>query len=242
MSKKLPIIPTIFTIFALILLLTLGSWQVKRLLWKNSVIAEISERVAMPPVDLPDGRIDIEKLKYRRIIITGHFLNDKEIHLFTGAKEMRGKPGYNIITPLEIGSGRVIIVDRGWVPASMKERDARKDTIINGDVSIIGMLHAGEHKAMFTPDNDIEKNLWFWIDIPAIASFTGKALDNVYVRALVEDGNERTLPIAGEAMVKVRNDHLSYAVTWYSFAIILLVIYTLYIRGLGVRFRVKKHK
>lgn len=231
MKAKLPLIPTLFTVTSLIILLCLGSWQVKRLLWKNHLVAEISERVALPPIEIRHGKIDLETTKYRKVKISGHFLHDKEVHLFTGSKELRGDPGYNIFTPLESKDGTAILVDRGWVPTTKKDSNTRPESLLKGEISIIGMLHEGEKRATFTPDNDIEKNLWFWIDIPAIAGFTGKELDNVYVRAIIGDEVSNDLPMPGKVTIELRNDHLQYAIIWYSFAIILVVIYTIYIRG-----------
>ncbi len=241
MKTKLPLIPTIFTIAAIIVLLTFGTWQVQRLVWKKNLVAQIAEKVALAPIELPDN-IDIESIKYQRILLEGHFLHDKEIHLFTGPHKMNGESGYNIFTPLETKNGKVVLVDRGWVPAKQKQSANRPETLIEGEVALIGMLHAGEHQGRFTPDNDIEKNLWFWIDIPAIAGFTGKQLDNVYVRALDTDGVENILPVAGKATIELRNDHLQYAIIWYSFAVILLIIYIIYIRGLGFRCQVSGKK
>jgi surfeit locus 1 family protein len=240
MKAKLPLIPTIFTISALIILLVLGSWQVKRLLWKNQLVTQTESRMAMPAIPLPYGKPDIDSLKYRKFIVSGHFLHDKEVHLFTGAKVMRGKPGYNIFTPLVRDNGSAVLVDRGWVPASKKERSKRPETLVEGEVSLVGMLHEGEHKATFTPENDIEKNLWFWIDIPTIAGFSGNDMDNVYVRALLDKSAENSLPVAGESKIEVRNDHLQYAIIWYSFAIILLIIYTIYVRRQASDVRIQK--
>jgi len=231
MKVKLPLIPTAFTVLALIVLLTLGTWQVQRLAWKNNLVNEINKNSALPPIDFPYGNVDIEALKYRRVIISGHFLHDKEVHLFTGARVMNGDPGYNIFTPLENKNGEVVLVDRGWVPTKKKERESRPEALIDGEVSLVGMLHSGETKGRFTPDNNISKNLWFWLDIPTIAGFTGKHIDNVYVRALDDGADSAGLPIAGKATTEIRNDHLQYAVIWYSFAIILLIIYRIYIKN-----------
>lgn len=238
MKKQLSHTQTIITICAFIVLLILGSWQIQRLLWKNHLVAEINERINMPPLEFPHIKIDIENLKYRRITITGYFLHDKEIHLFTGVKEMGGESGYNIFTPLESKDG-VILVDRGWVPAKQKERETRPQTLIKGNISITGMIHTGEHQGTFTPKNNIEKNIWFWIDIPAIAGFTGKTIENMYVRALVGEDKNNILPIAGKSTIEIRNDHLEYAIIWYSLAIILLVIYVIYTRS-GKKIRTQK--
>lgn len=194
----------------------------------------------MPPEPLPQDNIDIENLKYRKVIVTGHFLHDKEIHLFTGAQKMGGDPGYHIITPLERKKGSVILVDRGWVPAKQKAPESRPETLLKGDISITGMLHSGEHPGLFTPKNNPEKNLWFWIDIPTIAGFTGKTIENVYVRALAGGNDADSLPIAGKETIEVRNDHLEYAITWYSLSVILLVIYLVYIKQQEKELRVKK--
>jgi surfeit locus 1 family protein len=237
MTRKFPLIPTAFSFFGIILLLTLGTWQVQRLNWKNHLIAQIAQRALMPPVTLEPGKIDIESLKYRKIIVKGHFLNDKEVHLFTGAKQMRGEPGYDIITPVEQADGTIILVDRGWVPANKKNPSLRPETLINGEILITGMLQSGELPGIFTPENNPERNLWFWLDIPKIASFTGKTIGNVYVRALAGADDEGKLPMPGKANIEIRNDHLEYAIIWYSLAVILSVIYLIYVReqGLGVR-------
>lgn len=231
MKTKLPLFPTIFTICAFVVLMILGTWQVKRLVWKNYTIEEISQRGEMPAIDLSKEWVNIDTMKYRKIAMKGHFLHNNEIHLFTGPREMRGDPGYNILTPFELKNGDVVLVDRGWVPATQKERSSRPETLVQGDISIVGMLQSGEHQGMFTPDNNIAKNLWFWLDMPAIAGFTGKQFDNVYVRALENSGAENGLPIAGKATVEIRNDHLQYAIIWYSLGIILLAIYTIYIKN-----------
>ena len=235
MIMRPTLIPTIFTLVTIIILLALGTWQLKRLYWKNNLVTEITERGKMSPLTiLAHDKIDIDAMRYRKVSVTGHFLHDKEVHLFTGAREMRGKNGYNIITPLEQEDGSVILVDRGWVPAEKKERASRADNLPSGELSVVGMLQSGEHPGIFTPKNNIDKNLWFWIDIPAIAGFAGKALQNVYVRVLQNENDGNILPIAGKDTIEIRNDHLEYAIIWYSLALALLVIYLIYINGKGM--------
>ncbi|MCE3232354.1 MAG: hypothetical protein K0R98_611 [Rickettsiaceae bacterium] len=226
MKFKPTLFPTLFTITALFVLLSLGTWQVYRLQWKNNLVATVNEKIAMPAVEMsPD--VDINQLQYRKVHLQGEFLNDKEVHLFTGAKKFKGEMGYDILTPMRLADGRVVLVDRGWLPHDKKEPQSRPETLLSGIVDVVGMLHKGEIKGRFTPDNDIEKNLWFWIDIPAIENYTGTKLQNLYVRQLKE-GDSNVLPIAGDAVITQRNDHLQYAVTWYGLAIVLLVIYFVY--------------
>lgn len=234
MRFKPKFLPTLFTIPALLVLLGLGTWQMQRLYWKLERMEVINQRVAMSPIDLPEVVEDVEALQYRRVQVSGTLLHDKEIHLFTGPKTMHGEPGYNILTPLQRIDGSVVLIDRGWVPATKKEQEQRPATLIaGGEVLIEGMLHKGEHKGRFTPDNNVDANLWFWIDVPAIEKYVGYPLQGVYIRALRGEG-DAPLPVAGEATVEQRNDHLQYAITWYGLAIILLVIYVLYHCKMGV--------
>ncbi len=263
-QNKRILIPTIFTIFATITLLSLGTWQVNRLIWKNNLIEKINHQTKLEPIELYlasceerindaalQGKIGlsgvsaivkqeaieqranpecVEKALYRQIKVSGKFLNDQETHLFTGPKEMRGEPGYNIITPIQRDDGSVVLVDRGWVPFSKKEKSKRPESITGERVSIVGILQKGEKKGLFTPENNIKENLWFWLDIPSIASFTGKKIDNVYVKALKgANFSSGTLPIPADLDIKIRNNHLEYAITWYSLALAMVVIYLIHL-------------
>lgn len=221
--------PTLFTISALIVLLALGTWQLYRLQWKNNIISEIEYKTSLTPIDLPTTIDNMEDFEYRIVNVSGEFLHDKEVHLFTGPRVHRGKSGYNILTPMKRADGSYILVDRGWVPSTMKNSN---DRFVEGEVTIEGMIHKGEHKGRFTMDNNLKDNIWFWIDIDRIKRETGLELPNYYIRAVrhADDAWEPIVPIAGDIVVKRRNDHLQYAITWYSFAIILLVIYFLYHR------------
>ncbi len=229
MKFKPTLIPTLFTIPAIIVLLGLGTWQVQRLQWKNNLMVAVNEKIAFPVIDLPQVVDNFEDLQYRKVRIKGEFLNDKEIYLFVGAKEFKGKMGYDIITPFKREDGSVVLVVRGWVPYEKKTADKRPESVINGVVEIEGMLHKGEVQKGFTPDNDVAKNLWYWIDVAAVEKFTGEKLPNLYVRVLKKD-DSNLLPIGGDEVIRHRNDHLQYAVTWYSFAVILLGIYIIYHR------------
>ena len=222
-------IPTLFTIPAIIVLLILGSWQVQRLNWKNNLIESMNLRISMPAIDLPEltSKDNIDEYKYRKVKLKGEFLNDHEIFLFTGPKVMKGDAGYNILTPFQTDKGQIVLVDRGWIPSDKREQSTRPETIINEPTTIEGMLHEGEKQAKFVFDNDVENNLWFWIDTKAISKVTGQNLKDIYVR-ITKNDNGNILPIPGENVIKHRNDHLQYAVIWYSFAIILLIIYIIY--------------
>jgi surfeit locus 1 family protein len=219
------LVPTIFTIFTFCLLVTLGTWQILRLIEKNEHIASVQKAMKSSPVTLASVDLDKPDILYQRVRMSGRFLHEQEVHLFTGARVPKGKPGYNILTPFERSEGGVVLVDRGWTLTGSKSPQHRKDSIVLGAVTIEGIVMSEEKPGYFTPRNQLEKNLWFWLDTEALREFTGFDLPQSYIRQV--SPNRFKSIIAGEAEIIVRNDHLQYAITWYILAIVSLVIYVL---------------
>lgn len=230
MNKFRPtLIPTLITIPSLVLLLILGTWQVQRLQWKNGIIADISRQMALPAIELPTP-VASEIVQYQKIRLTGEFLYDKEIFLYTGKREFKGKDGYDVLTPLKREDGSLLLVDRGWIPIEARNSDAFNASRIKGSVTVEGIVMKGEKNATFTPENNPEKNLWFWIDIPAIRDYLKQDIPAFYI--LQGQGKDKSVLPIGSTMnpAMIRNDHLQYAITWYGAALSLLVIYYLYHR------------
>lgn len=219
---KPQLIPTLFTIPAVIILLALGTWQVQRLNWKNARVDEVFQRSAEAPTVYAGGKLTLEGNQYRRYLVEGMFDHTRERHLYTGPKVMRGTPGYNLFTPLVLANGDEILVDRGWVSKDQKQPEKRPQTRLETPVSLETMLHKGEIPSYFTPENDSQRNLWYWADVGAMLG--SDVAQDVFFRALKTD-TVKGLPLAGDTQIEQRNDHLQYAITWYSLAIILIVIY-----------------
>ena len=232
---RLKLWPTLFTIPALIALLTLGTWQLQRLYWKEALVEKLQTRAAAPPVALPKkpaDLADLDSLEYRRVRVSGTFAHEKEFHLVY--RSLNGNPGVHVITPLiradgdAGGGGGVILVSRGWVPFDKKEAANRLQGQIKGAVTIDGIVRLVKGQGRFTPDNEPKKNFWFFIDPPAMAAARGLPLQpNFYVQA----DNKNVpggFPLGHQWTLKVRNDHLQYAITWYALAVALFVIFLLY--------------
>ena len=220
------LIPTLFTVPAVIVLIILGSWQIQRLQWKNQLINTFLEEVAKPGIEWPIENVDNKSLIYRRIALQGTFLHDNEIYLYQNYK---GKPGYGIITPFQLEDESIALVNRGWVPMDKRERDTRPESLTEGIVTIEGLLTESEEQGRFTPDNNIGKNVWFWLDIEEVKRLTGFELSSYIIRE-IGSYTPNHYPIKADAEIKLRNDHLQYAIIWYSFAVILLTIYYVYHR------------
>jgi surfeit locus 1 family protein len=224
--------PTVFTIPALILLLGLGTWQVERLHWKEALIAERTARSTGAPIALPPDNADPKGYDFTKTQVTGHFLNDKEMYL--AARSLNGNVGYQVVTPFVLGSGRAILVNRGWIPDDRKLPASRAAGELQGTVTVDGLLRGNQAQSWLVPDNEPQNNVWFYVDVPAMAKWAG--LSDVHGTYYIEAGPAPSpggLPIGGQSHTDLPNNHLQYAITWYSFAVSLSVIYFLYHRNLA---------
>jgi surfeit locus 1 family protein len=221
--------PTLFTVPVLLALLALGSWQIERLFWKREQIAERQAAVAAAPVAAPRSLEEARGMEFRHVTDEGVFLHDKEI--FLGATSEAGRIGYQVLTPLREAGGRNVFVNRGFIPAELKDPATRSAGQVTGPVRVQGLLRLPTGKpAWFLPDNRPDLNYWLWVDLPAIAAADG--LDRVAPFYIDADAtpNPGGWPRGGITRLELRNDHLQYAITWFSLAVALIVIYFVYYR------------
>ena len=228
MAFRPKLIPTLFTVPAVITMLFLGFWQVDRLVWKEALIERLHERATGEATDLTPGAKDEEADEFRRVRLSGTFDHENEFLLVN--RSLNGNPGMHILTPLtrSDGGGHVLI-NRGWVPFDKVEIAARAAAQVEGEVLIDGLLRFPKGPGTFTPDNDLERNHWFFIDTAEMSRITGKTMESYYVMAGAAE-NPGGFPIGQQWTLDVRNNHLQYAITWFSLALALLVIYILYHR------------
>lgn len=222
--------PTLFTIPMLLLCLGLGAWQVQRLFWKQELIAQREVALAAAPIPAPRSMSEARGMEFRHVTDQGVFLNDKEI--FLGATSEGGGQGYQVLTPLREPSGRIVFINRGFVPGELKDPAKRSAGQISNEASVKGLLRlppAGR-PVWFLPDNRPDLNYWFWVDIPAMAA--ADKLDQVAPFYIDADAtpNPGGWPKGGVTRLALPNNHLQYAITWFSLAVALVVIYVLYHR------------
>jgi surfeit locus 1 family protein len=226
--------PTVFTIPVILLMLWLGTWQVERLAWKTALIAEREAALSAAPAALPEQPGDAQALDFHRVAAEGTFQNDKELYI--GAFSTRDVEGYQVVTPFTLADGKILLVNRGWVPEAKKDPAARADGQIQGPTTLDGILRIPVvPKSIFswlvpTPVNRPNENFWFYVDVPGMTAKAG--LDPARVLPFyVEAGpakNPGGFPVGGQTRIALPNDHLQYAITWYSFAVILAAIYLIY--------------
>ena len=193
----------------------MGSWQIIRLNWKNNLILEIETSLKNPPVELSELNLS----NYLKIKTSGSIDFEKQIYLYNLNES--GTPGFEVINPITIDSKNYLI-NRGWIP--FEKKDSEEIYEFDED-NIVGILKSQGRKNIFKPDNDIEENYWFSLDRDDILEFTGKKFSN-YIIYL--DGNYQS-PKPKKITANISNNHKKYAITWFSLAISILLLY-LYFR------------
>ena len=206
---------SVFVYFIILTLLSLGFWQIYRLNWKLELIEQIENSLKNDPVELSN----IEKKNYLRIKTSGDIDFDKQIYLYN--LNDNGKPGFEVINPIKIGDENYLI-NRGWI--SFEKKELSEINFVDQN-KIIGTLMLQTKPSTFKPENDIEKNYWFTLDREDILKFTGRNFSE-YVIYL---NGEYKIPKPRVITAKISNNHKKYAITWFSMAISILLIY-LYFR------------
>ena len=218
--------PTLFTVFGVAVLLGLGTWQIERLHWKRALIEAFETRVAAEPVTPPDLIDDIERWRYRRLAIEGRFLHDKELHL-TG-RTFEGSAGFHVVTPFRLEDGRILLVNRGWIPENRRSRASRPESLVAGRISLTGLLREDRRRGYFVPDNEPHNEVWLYVDTGQAANHRELGSVLPYYADAIRGPRPYRLPIGANTVLTVRNEHLQYAATWYLLALSLLVIYIIY--------------
>ena len=208
---------SIFVFFSIILFCSLGTWQIHRLQWKLDLISEINNGLNSEPVFYSNTNIK----NYQKVKFSGIFDFKKQIYLYS--LNNKGKPGYDIITPLKINSNEILLINRGWIQKDQKNNKNINKTISN---SFEGILKKITKPNPFKPDNDIKNNIWYSLNLEDLENFTGYKLSNF---VLFLQNNQNILVENKIVSPDLPNNHLKYAITWYSVALSIL-LYFLYFR------------
>lgn len=226
------ILPGLATLIALAILIGLGTWQLQRKAWKESLIQQIEARAygepgsILPESEWATWRADQDE--FRKVRVTGTFLHNLEAPVYGLAPGTRqGAPlqGYYILTPLKLPTGAIVTINRGFVPTDLKDPATRLQSRPEGEVTITGLVRAPETRNSFTPNDEPAKNLWFTRDPQAMAQ-THK-LDRVAPFLIDADAspNPGGWPRGGQTQLTLPNNHLQYAVTWFGIALTLIGVF-----------------
>jgi len=230
------LIPSVAAVCVFAILIGLGVWQVKRLAWKEALIATVSERFAAPPAALPPpsdwARLDPADDEFRRVTVAAEFVNDKEALVYTTGSSLRADsgPGYWVFAPARFRGGTVM-VNRGFVPEDRKDPATRRAGEIAGPVTLVGVIRWPEQPGLFTPAGEPAKNLWFSRDSTAIAAAKDVGPVAPFYIDLESPSAPGGFPLAGALQPAFPNNHLGYAITWFGLAAVLAASFTVWAAG-----------
>ncbi len=232
-------------------LLALGTWQVQRLQWKRDLIDKRQQALVANPVTLADIEAGIEHgfdVDWLKVKASGQFRHDLERHVY---HLRNGKIGWRILTPFIVPAQFIVLVDRGFVPDDRKDPQSRRLSQPDGQpgtgsqdnsIEITGYVRTDRQAGMFTPANEPIANRWYNVDLIAMAATLPDDLGFVepdkYAAFLPvfihlepdRNAGSATLPIVDPVNVMLPNNHLQYAFIWYSLAVVLIVVTTVFYR------------
>jgi surfeit locus 1 family protein len=211
---------TLISIIISLICFSLSIWQFKRLKWKEDLINNIEKAYNSDSTNINTLTGDFRNFEFKKIHIKGLFINDKS--MFLGPRVNKDQVGYHLITPFLLEDGRYILINRGWLKEIIKIKEQKKEYLIKG------ILKESDIKNIFTPKNNVEENLWFYISTNQMSKFSGlKLIDNIFLD-LIETNPDDKITVINSSMPKFLNNHLQYAITWLILGLIFLVMNYIY--------------
>lgn len=217
----------VIALVAIVLFVTLGLWQVRRLDERRSLNATIQDRMTATPDDLADVLVQFgpapEDLEYRRVSVTGEY--DLADEVIVQARSQGGRSGHHAATPLLTAGGDLLVVNRGWVPIDVAGPPVEGAAPPTGAVTVTGILRKSE---TFGPLGSIPESGPLdrigRIDLPTLETAWGTEVLPVFLALESQQPAQPgdlpdplLLPRIGEGR------HLSYAIQWFLFAGVVVV-------------------
>ncbi len=247
MAEAVPAPPTVrgprfwifvgFMLTLMALFLVLGTWQVERMGEKDRLIADVMARADAAPIGLPPlaewSANDFEPYDFRPVTLTGRYLPNQSVLVFTSLAEPRGNargPGNWVLTPFRLDGGGVVFVNRGFVPQEAAPAFLEGKDITDDEVTLTGIARLAEAVGAFTPAPDTGRRT-DWVRDPERLRRLATVDDPVApIYVDLPAGPSGALPQGGETVLDFPNNHLGYAITWYGFAALVPPLLWLWVR------------
>lgn len=207
------IFPLLLGLAGCAVLISLGTWQVQRLAWKEGVLAEIDARMAQAPVPLAVTMTEAAD-EYRRVTLQGT-PTGAELHVLSSGTA--AGTGYRVIAKVVLADGTAVLLDKGLLPLEAKAAPPPSDPI-----AVTGTLLWPDDKHGSTPDPDLPKNIWFARNVPDMAAHLDTAPFMV-IASQISPPDPRLTPLPVNS-AGIKNDHLEYAITWFLLAAVWAIM------------------
>lgn len=230
------VLPAVFTCAALAVFVALGTWQVQRKAWKEALIGTLETRLAAAPAELPPRarwpHLDPAADEFRRVKFAATFVPGEEALVYTSGSAFRpdvSGPGYWVFAPARLPDGSTVVVNRGFVPEGRQDPASHSAGGSGERQDLVGVLRWPEPAGWFAPSRDTARNLWFVRDPLAIAAAKGWPDVAPFFVELEGPQPPGGLPQPGPLKVRLRNEHLGYAITWYGLALVTVVMFAFWL-------------
>jgi surfeit locus 1 family protein len=230
------VLPAVMTGVALVILMLLGFWQLQRKHEKEQFLAGLQQSIGASPVPLKKGETPPELTRLR---VTGQYLAARSVPVrvtLAAPKTSRelGGLGFFWMTPLALDGGGTVFVNRGFVPAGPDGRAPAIETP-SGPQTIVGLVRLPENQGPFAPADVPARGDYFNRDPAKLAAAIGLVDITTAFFIDAERGPDATVaPLGLDAkalMARIPNKHLEYALTWFAFAITLMIIFGVFARN-----------
>jgi surfeit locus 1 family protein len=231
-------VPALFAAALVAIFIGLGTWQVQRKAWKEGLIETLEQRLSAPAAGLPPrerwAELDARDDEFRRVKFPAAFAPGAEALVYATSSVLRNDvsgSGYWVFAPARLAAGGLVVVNRGFVPEGRQNPATRAAGEIIGIADLVGVLRWPEPRGAFTPKDEPSRNLWFVRDPVAIASAKGWGEVAPFFLELESPGPTNGFPRPGALKANLRNQHLQYAITWYGLALVVAVMFAVWLGG-----------
>jgi len=192
----------------LLVLLSLGVWQTKRLAWKESLLENINYNLSSEPLFLPNS-VKKSEHNYKMVKVKGA-LEPRSIFILTPVKGSGA--GFRVISPFKLVDGGKILLDRGVI----KEKDKSLLKTSGQQSLVTGYLSWPNETDYFTPEPNFSRNIWFSRDLEKMANF----LETQPILVVLTENRLDPSIRMQDPTNGIPNNHLQYAITWFMMAIL----------------------
>jgi len=232
----------VFTLVMVIAFVSLGVWQLLRRVEKHALIAALTERLAAAPVPLPPpaqwSAFNAAVDEFRRVSFTATYQSRLDAMVYSSGSAVRADisgPGTWAFIPARLAGGETVAVNAGFVPNTMQDRgqqDRAVAQLITGEpVMLTGYIRFPEAAGMLTPAEDLTKRLWFTRDHLAMAQALGWDKVAPFYIDLESPVPASGIPKPGALEVHLKDDHMQYAITWFSLAGAVVIAFGVWLRA-----------
>ena len=213
----------ILVMLACSILCALGVWQLKRLAWKESLVATLEQRLKESPVDFADLSEPRSEQEWTPVRISGEFVTGK--HFMISPRTMNGQVGMHLIDVIMLSDGTTVAVNRGFVAMKTPELTETFDPPPEGSVTIDGVVRVPS-RGDFTPENNPERAEWYWADVATMLRGEQKPVTDIYIQQTATSSTAG-YPMPLIVTPELPNNHAQYAAFWFGMAGLCLLIFAL---------------